>query len=679
MRAVLFRSLAVIGVGATVLVGVLFVASTVDARPPVVAGVSLTQPLAGEDRLALITTSLEIAFSEPVEIVGAAEAVRLEPAAEGAVNWSGSTMIFTPNDPLELETTYALTVAAGIRDLAGNEMSELPPAFEFQTAGRPALADASPADGDADVPLTGPISLTFTTLMDTASVEAELGLRPSFRHELRWSGELLEIVPTQPLQPGQDYEVSIEADAADVAGVTLGEAISLSFRTVAPGLATQTIMPADGVDGIAPTSPIAVIFDRPVDPDSVSEDLLTITPDVAGTLEVVALPDDPADEEGAGRLLRFVPSGPLPANTTFEIELAAGLTSTTGGGLAGPLAWTFTTGAPSGVLSNQIVFISDRGGVPNVWAMNPDGTGQRQVSAELTPVLDYAVAPDGSSLVVGDGRRLVYLRADGGGRRDLTDEGLLEFDATYAPNGQRLAFARADAETGEGLGLWEWQIGGGDATAIELPPELGGEPQPSAARGPGEALRAPRYAPDGQSLAYVDVGGWVGILELPAERLTRVLYDAAAAPIWLPDSSGVILTGARSTRGAAPATPFSAPVDPLESRGGDAVHRLARSGTTVGPSTFGPATAALAVVADGRVAYIDGSGSLWTVPMSGAAPDEPVLAGAAVVAAGFAPGEAAMVIVVDAEDGIGRLELLDLDTGTRTPLAPDGSRPRWLP
>ena len=38
-----------------------------------------------------------------------------------------------------------------------------------------------------------------------------------------------------------------------------------------------------------------------------------------------------------------------------------------------------------------------------------------------------------------------------------------------------------------------------------------------------------------------------------------------------------------------------------------------------------------------------------------------------------------MVVVLDAEDGSGRLELVDLDTGERTPLAPDGSRPRWLP
>ena len=679
MRTALFRSLAVIGAGGLVLAGVLFVASTVDARPPTVVEVTLTQRVADDERQALITTSVEIVFSEPVETESAVEAVRLQPAVEGAVNWSGSTMIFTPDDPLELETSYTLTVDPGIRDLTGNEMSEVPPPFEFDTAGRPALAGSTPVHGDEDVPLDDPIALSFATLMDTASVEDELLLSPAFPHELRWSGELLEIVPTEPLQPGQEYEVAIGADAADVAGVTLGEPIEVRFRTVAPGLTAEAVVPTDGIDGVAPTSPIAVIFDRPIDPDSVSGDLLTITPDLAGTLDVVPLPDDPTTDDGSGRLLRFVPSGPMPANTTFEVELAAGLTSTSGGGLAGPLTWSFTTGAPAGVLSNQITFITDRAGVPNVWTMNPDGTGQRQVSAELTPVLDYAVAPDGSSLIVGDGRHIVFLRADGGDRRELTDAGVLEFDATYAPNGQRIAFARADAETGEGLGLWEWQIGGGDATAIELPPELGIDPRPSGAAEPESALRAPRYAPDGQSLAFVDAGGWVGILELPAERLTRAPYNPSASPIWLPDSSGVILTGSRSTSDPPPAEPFSAPLAPLEPGRGDAVHRLARSGTSVGQSTFGPATAALAVDADGLVAYTDSGGALWAVPLSGVAPEAPIIDDAVVAAAGFAPGDAAIVVVLDVEDGIGRLEQVDLDTGERTPLAPDGSRPRWLP
>src|SRR3712207_7077781 len=56
------------------------------------------------------------------------------------------------------------------------------------------------------------------------------------------------------------------------------------------------------------------------------------------------------------------------------------------------------------------LFRSDQGGVANVWATNPDGSGEHQVSTELTPVLDYAVAPDGSRLVVADGSRLVAIR-----------------------------------------------------------------------------------------------------------------------------------------------------------------------------------------------------------------------------------------------------------------------------
>ena len=216
--------------------------------------------------------------------------------------------------------------------------------------------------------------------------------------------------------------------------------------------------------------------------------------------------------------------------------------------MAEPLRWSFTTGSPTAAVSNGIAFITDRAGIANVWFMNPDGTGQRQVTAELQPVLDYAVAPDGSSLVISDGLRLVFQRADGTDRRILTADEHLEFDPTYSPDGLRVAFARADAESGDGLGLWEWEVGGGDAAQIDLPEVIGASPSPS--RGSSEAalaLRAPRYAPDGQSLAFVDLAGSVGILELPAERLTLVPFAAAAAPIWMPDSSGVLLTGSASS------------------------------------------------------------------------------------------------------------------------------------
>jgi hypothetical protein len=681
MRAVLLRSLLVIGAGGLVLAGLLYVASTVDGRPPEVLSITVTQPVAGDPNLALITTSIEVAFSEPVEADDAAGAMRLEPAVDGTASWSGSTLIFTPADALELSTAYEVTVATGVRDLAGNAMTEAPPPFTFETAGRPRIVATDPPDGAVDVPVEQSIGISFSTLMDTAVVEAELRVRPSIPYDLRWSGEELEIVPAEPLRPDTAYEVSVSGDATDAAGVTIEGAFSITFTTVEPGLRADVLVPADGVDGIAPTTVIAIVFDRPIDPDSVDGDVLEITPEVAGTLDVVTLPGEDAGEAAAGRVLRFTPSGPLPANTTFDIEAAPEIVSATGGGgLAQPLSWSFTTGAPAATLSNQVTFLSARSGVANVWAMNADGTGQHQVSAELAPVLDFAVAPDGSSLVVADGRRLVFLRADGADRRVITGDAHWEFDPAYAPGGRVVAFGRADASTGAGLGLWQWEVGGGDPQPVELPDDLRASPTPSpSGEETGLLLRAPRYSPDGLALAFVDGSGAVGLLELPAQRLTLVPFAAAAPPAWLADSSAVLLGGA-PLDAVGDADPLVAPVERLRPGAGDAVHRLARSGITTRETAFGAGWGVLAVASDGTIAYATDQGRLGTTADAGEADGPLLVDDARVIGAAFAPGEEAMVIVVAEGDATaGSIERLDLADGDRTVLTTEGWLPRWLP
>jgi dipeptidyl aminopeptidase/acylaminoacyl peptidase len=518
--------------------------------------------------------------------------------------------------------------------------------------------------------------------MDTASVEAALRLRPAFAHEVRWSGQLLEIVPTEPLRPETDYRVEIGDDAFDVSGVALGEPVSLTFRTLAPGLDLSLLVPSDGTDGIAQTSPIAVFFDRSIDPDSLSDDVLTISPAVAGSIDLVdELGNQPA-EPADGRVLRFTPSGPLPANTTFEVVLASGVTGQGGGGLAEPVSWSFTTGAPRTTLSNQITFLTDRAGVANLWAMNVDGTAAHQLSTELAAILDYAVSPDGDSFVVGDGRRLVMVDADGSNRRVLTEEGFLEFDPIYAPDGQRLAFARADATTGLGLGIWERSIPG-DPAPIEVPPDAAPTQTPIASGDPGDPpnwLRAPRYAPDGEALAFVDPSGSVGIVELTGDAVIRVGYDAQAPPLWLPDGSAVLLTG----RTATPVTevpPLSAPIAPLEPESGATVGVLARSGGAVDETSFGAGATAAAVAGDGRIAYLRGDGSLRVTDDadgSGSVPSQ--LRGERIGAAAFAPGEDALVVVVlGSEAERGSIERIELGGNLRDVLANDGWRPRWLP
>ena len=684
MRAPVLRSLAAIGLGAIVLAGVLYVASTVDSRPPTVAEIALTQPLPDEPTRAPIITGLEIEFSEPVDHASAERAVRIEPEVAGSASWSGSTMIFTPEAPLEPAAAYRVTVERGVRDLAGNRMSEIPPPFSFETAGPPVVVETDPADGAIGVPLDGPITVTFSTLMDTASVEAALRLRPAFGHALRWSGRQLEVVPDAPLDPDRDYEVAIGREAIDVAGLALDAPLRLGFHTLAAGLRVATLVPADGSDGIAPSTPIAVIFDRPIDADAASTDeLLSITPDVAGSLSVVDVSGiEPVDDDD-GTVLLFTPSGPLPPATTFDIVVGTGVVGLDGGGLTEPLAWSFTTGAAVPTLSNQIVFLSDRSGVPNLWAMNPDGSAARQLSAELSPVLDYAIAPDGATYVVGDGRRLVLADASGIDRRVLTDEGVVEFDAAYAPDGLHLVFARADADTGAGLGLWEVAIDGGSAARIEL----SDDPVPSASDiAPAAALRAPRYAPDGGSVAFVDLRGEVGVVELETDTVARAPFMATAPPSWLTDGGAVLFVGAADA-GPADDVRFPAVVAPLEpprsSPAGDVVMFEPADGS-LATTRLGSGARVAGVAGDGRIAVIGPDGQLRIADGPREAPS-PVegLVDDRVDAAAFAPGEDALVVVIvpatSTDPGVGRIERVELEGGDRAILSNDGRRPRWLP
>jgi len=655
----------------------------------------------GGSDTALTTSSIEVDFSEPVAHATAQAAFAISPSVEGSYSWSSASLTFTPATRLPLRTRFEVSIGPGVRDLAGNASTTSAPPFRFTTVGNPSVVASDPAASATKVALDSPIVVDFSTLMDTASVERALSVDPAVEVQLRWARERLTIVPNLPLDPNRRYTLTIGVAALDQAGTPLDAPFTLTFSTVPSSLRADTLVPADRVAGTSVDSPIAIVFDRALDPASVRDDLLSIEPAVAGSLEAIAAPGAAGLADPERRILRFQPSGPLDPDTTYRVTLKPGLFAADGAGLPSELSWSFTTGAPAATLSNQIVFLSDRAGIANLWAMNPDGSNQRQLSAELSPVTGYAVAPDGRAFVVSDGAVVVWQKADGSARRLLTEAGSIEFDPAYSPDGGTLVFGRADPALGSGLGLWMRDGDGSHPRPVELPTEQSAAPSPTpSGKAPIPLLRAPRIAPDGTALAFVDDAGSVSILDLGTGAITTALFFAESEPIWLPDSSGVLVTGRSPGSGAARAYgPHSAvPLLDPASFNPDATQVAALrivlldSGFPTLLSTgLGGGAARPSVDAGARIVYLKleaagaEAGSTWVTD----SPDSPGArvtgdAGALTGSVSFAPKPGAIVTSrvngpTDAVPGAGGVWSVSLVDGSARQLSTDGWLPRWLP
>jgi hypothetical protein len=94
---------------------------------------------------------------------------------------------------------------------------------------------------------------------------------------------------------------------------------------------------------------------------------------------------------------------------------------------------------------------------------------------------------------------------------------------------------------------------------------------------------------------------------------------------------------------------------------------------------FGVGSEAFGVASDGRILYADRGGGLRIADSPNVAPAGPALTEQPVAAAAFAPSEPAVVVVFADVRMVGFVEVLDLDTGATTSLAPSGADPRWQP
>jgi Tol biopolymer transport system component len=95
-------------------------------------------------------------------------------------------------------------------------------------------------------------------------------------------------------------------------------------------------------------------------------------------------------------------------------------------------------------LTRRIVFSDE---IDDIWVVNADGMGLRQLTTHPGPEFDPAWSPDGTRIAYRDSRggineddEIYVMRADGTGRRNLTADPANDWGPAWSPDGTTIVF-----------------------------------------------------------------------------------------------------------------------------------------------------------------------------------------------------------------------------------------------
>jgi Tol biopolymer transport system component len=154
-----------------------------------------------------------------------------------------------------------------------------------------------------------------------------------------------------------------------------------------------------------------------------------------------------------------------------------------------------------------------------------------------------ALSQDGQLLAyssdrAGHGNLDIWVQqVDGGSLLQVTSDPADELQATFAPDGTKIAFTRF----GQG---------------VFIVPALGGDPYLVAEKG-----YSPRFSPDGKSIAYLSEGGLYHSsisMGKPVELLRDAGFEEWSPPLWTPDGSHLLVVGSLNK---GPADWWAVPLD----------------------------------------------------------------------------------------------------------------------
>ena len=189
------------------------------------------------------TRPISITFNMPMDHASTESAVSLNPGAALDFEWQEDDrlLVATPQDALDLDTEYELTVSQSALSASGQAGLDKTSTTTFTTVPFPAVKQTYPANGEEVSPWQRGVSIEFVSPMDPQTLEDRLIITPQpDKVTYNYYEWIDEFDPTNSnfslnvdfeLQRNTEYEVIIPGDAADPLGNTLGEDYVLRFTS----------------------------------------------------------------------------------------------------------------------------------------------------------------------------------------------------------------------------------------------------------------------------------------------------------------------------------------------------------------------------------------------------------------------------------------------------------------
>ncbi|HEY4695128.1 MAG TPA: Ig-like domain-containing protein [Candidatus Nanoarchaeia archaeon] len=237
------------------------------------------------------------------------------------------TVSLVPNDLLQPETTYEVEVVAknwfGVRSVKN---------LSFKTASLPKVLSANTSPFKEVSPKA---IIIFEVDKSLSGGNFTLTSIPQFEHKLKTVENKVVVTPTDSLEQGGDYQVSLNFGSKTLGSETIYET---KFSVIDP-LEIISSSPTNGATTVAKQSPLIFNFNKALKKETLARSFTT-DPQITGTL---LWKDDQS--------LEFSPSAPLATATTYAVTFSESLEAADGSILNVPAVISFTTAGVVKVLS----------------------------------------------------------------------------------------------------------------------------------------------------------------------------------------------------------------------------------------------------------------------------------------------------------------------------------------